>query len=413
MLLGQIDSAGLTSAPLIPINDQTIELEQSWEMSPSELLVNMGTGMLDDFYPSVAIASLMKILRDPTLNTYHAEVVQAVTYIFRALGIKSVPYIPQVIPSMIKVIRQSDPKLHDNLFPQLGVLISIVRQHIRNYLDDIFELIIEFWNAESPLQPTIIGLVENISMALGSEFKIYLPKLVPQILGVLSNDTSRDRHVTEIMLHALKTFGGTLSNYLNLVLHQIVALFDNSEVPARVSRSALECIDHLTDCLDFSPFASLIIHPLVRCLDKHPDLRPPAMDALASLVSQLGKKYLIFIPMVQEVLIKHKISHQKYDVLTARIEQGGDFDDSMAAYGRPKRSADSSIFENATSASSATPGRRPPTSANLAKLQEAWTVDRRVSKDDWLDWYNRLCSELLKASPSPALLACWKVGPTS
>ena len=190
MNIGQIDSATVTSAPLIPMSENN-DMEQSWEMSPSELLVNLGSGTLDEFYPSVAIATLMKIVRDPTLSQYHAEVVKAVTFIFRALGIKSVPYIPQVIPSMINVIRTSDVKFHDNLFRQLGILIGIVRQHIRKYLEDIFVLIRDFWTVDSPLQPTIIGLVENISTALGSEFKVYLPQLIPQILRVLAYDASK------------------------------------------------------------------------------------------------------------------------------------------------------------------------------------------------------------------------------
>lgn len=79
-------------------------MEQSYEMNPSEMLVNVGTtGTLDDFYPSVAIAALMKIIRDPTLSRHHTEVVKAVTFIFNALGIKAVPYIAQVIPSMMNV----------------------------------------------------------------------------------------------------------------------------------------------------------------------------------------------------------------------------------------------------------------------------------------------------------------------
>ena len=103
-------------------------MEQSYEMSPSEMLVNMGTGgTLDDFYPSVAIATLMKIIRDPTLERHHNEVVKAVTFIFKALGIKSVPYIAQVIPSMLNVIRSSEDTFRDFLFQQLGGLISIVR----------------------------------------------------------------------------------------------------------------------------------------------------------------------------------------------------------------------------------------------------------------------------------------------
>ncbi len=84
------------SSPQIPITEESNEMEQSWEMSPSELLVNMGTGSLEEFYPSVAIATLMRIVHDPTLSQHHTEVVQAVAYIFMALGIKSVPYIPQV-----------------------------------------------------------------------------------------------------------------------------------------------------------------------------------------------------------------------------------------------------------------------------------------------------------------------------
>ena len=129
MNTGQIDTASYQLAPLIPINDSTTEMEKSYEMSPSEMLVNMGTGgTLDDFYPSVAIATLMKIIRDPTLARHHSEVVRAVTMIFKALGIKSVPYIAQVIPSMLNVIRSSEDNFREILFKELGVLISIVRQ---------------------------------------------------------------------------------------------------------------------------------------------------------------------------------------------------------------------------------------------------------------------------------------------
>ena len=58
-------------------------------------------------------------------------------------------------------------------------------------------------------------------------------------------------------------------------------------------------------------------------LDQTPELRPAAMETLSSIVAQLGKKYAIFVPMVQKVLIKHKINHQSYDLLCARITEGG------------------------------------------------------------------------------------------
>ena len=38
---GQIDSASVQLAPLIPVTDSNAEMELSYEMSPSEMLVNI------------------------------------------------------------------------------------------------------------------------------------------------------------------------------------------------------------------------------------------------------------------------------------------------------------------------------------------------------------------------------------
>ena len=104
------------------------------------MLVNMNASSLEDFYPAIAIATLMKIIRDPSLSQHHTMVVQALTFIFKSLGIKCVPYLQQVMPAYLNVMRTSDT-CREFLFQQLGVIIAIVKQHIRNYLDDIFELI--------------------------------------------------------------------------------------------------------------------------------------------------------------------------------------------------------------------------------------------------------------------------------
>lgn len=61
-------------------------------------------------------------------------------------------------------------------------------------------------------------------------------------------------------------------------------------------RVALETLDRLTESLDFTDYASRIIHPIVRALDSTPDLRATAMDTLSSLVFQLGKKVAKAVP---------------------------------------------------------------------------------------------------------------------
>lgn len=50
----------------------------------------------EDYYPTVAINALMRVLRDPALASQHQAVISALMAIFRALGAASVPYLPKV-----------------------------------------------------------------------------------------------------------------------------------------------------------------------------------------------------------------------------------------------------------------------------------------------------------------------------
>ena len=68
-----------------------------------------------------------------------------------------------------------------------------------------------------------------------------------------------------------------------------------------LSRTALETIEKLSHTLDFTDHASQIIHALVHVLDQSPELRPAAMETLCRMMTQLGQRYKIFIPMVKKV----------------------------------------------------------------------------------------------------------------
>ncbi|PIK33483.1 putative serine/threonine-protein kinase mTOR-like [Apostichopus japonicus] len=119
-------------------------------------------------------------MKDPSLANHHTGVVQAITFIFKSLGVKCVQFLPQIMPTYIYVIRTCDPGIREFLFQQLGTIISIVKQHIRNYLDDIFDLI--------------------------------------------------------RLLNGVQRFGPNLDDYMHLLLPPIVKLFDSSEVPLPVRK---------------------------------------------------------------------------------------------------------------------------------------------------------------------------------
>ncbi|KAJ8022045.1 Serine/threonine-protein kinase mTOR [Holothuria leucospilota] len=378
--------------------------ETKTSQEASEMLVTLGSPNLEDFYPAVAIATLMRIMKDPSLANHHTGVVQAITFIFKSLEVKCVQFLPQIMPTYIYVIQTCDPGIREFLFQQLGTIISIVKQHIRNYLDDIFDLIRDFWTVNSPLQNTIILLVEQTVVALGGEFKLYLPRIIPMMLKVFMHDHSPNKTVTTKLLNGVQRFGPNLDDYMHLLLPPIVKLFDSSDVPLPVRKTALETIDKLSDTLDFTDFASRIIHPLVRTLDSTPELRGPAMDTLSSVVLQLGRKFMIFIPMVHKVLTKHRIHHQKYETLILKIAKGTTIveDELLQLRARQRRST---TRKDETASTDQTQHKKLPVS--ISNLSRAWSVHRLFSRDDWMEWLRRLSIELLKESPSHALRSCW------
>lgn len=87
--------------PLICIASKSDDLNT--DLTSNEMLVHMSSSTLEEYYLAMAIATLMRIIKDPTLSMHHAIVVQAVTFIFKSLGIKCVPYIAQVSISSEKL----------------------------------------------------------------------------------------------------------------------------------------------------------------------------------------------------------------------------------------------------------------------------------------------------------------------
>lgn len=142
-----------------------------------------------------------------------------------------------------------------------------------------------------------------------------------------------------------------------------------------VSRKALETVEHLADILNFSDFISRLVHPLVRTIDHCPELRIPALECLCPLVTQLGKNFRIFIPMVQKVLIKHKISYKRWDMLITQIESEGvlSSDTELSkSKSKPKHRDYSSLIDD--------PLMSQKLKVSEKNLQEAWKHSRAASK---------------------------------
>lgn len=248
----------------------------------------------DSYYAVVVIDTLMRIIKDPNLASIHKHVVDSVMGIYKTMGLSCLRFLEQVVTGILSIVDAAAPDTRKHYFSSLGVLISIVRSHIRPHLHDILLAVQIHWHESTS---TMISLIEQISRVLEGEFKMYLACILPLMLDLLEHDT-RER---ERVLQALVKFKSSAEEYMHLIIPAIVRVFKDSP-PSSSAKSAIEAIGKISRQVNISEFASQIIHPLAKILaSPEPSLKQSALDTLCALIYQMGPDFLNFVPMLNKV----------------------------------------------------------------------------------------------------------------
>jgi FKBP12-rapamycin complex-associated protein len=337
-------------------------------------------------------------LKDSSLVQHHAAVIEAIMNIFRTLGLECVSFLDRIIPAFLQVIRSATSTRLESYFNQLATLVSIVRQHIRNYLPSIVEILQEYWHTSPSLQTTILSLVEAISRSLEGEFKIYLAGLLPLMLGVLDKDNSAKRTPSERVMHAFLVFGASAEEYMHLIIPVIVRTFEKQGQPTFIRKQAIDTIGKISRQVNLNDYAAKIIHPLTRVLDMgEPVLRTAALDTLCALIQQLGKDYLHFMGTVNKTINQHQIQHSNYELLVSKLQKGEVLPQDLSSGAGFGDGADEATFADQST---------KKLEMNAIHLKAAWDTKGKSTKEDWQEWLRRFSTTLLTESPNHALRAC-------
>lgn len=185
----------------------------------------------DDFYPTVAVQALMRILRDSSLSNLHGMVMKAVMFIFNALGLKSIPFLKNIVPHILSTIKVCGQHgLREVLLQQVANLSAIVREHLRPYLPAIFEVVEEFWFTRH--LSALCSLVKRVAIAVPDDFNTYVPLLVRQILATIDSTDFNESTFKEqaerldLILQLIQGIKGVLGEYIHLVVPALVKLTD-------------------------------------------------------------------------------------------------------------------------------------------------------------------------------------------
>ena len=398
-----------------------------------DLTDSTGVQPHEEYYPTIAIASLLRILLDGRLSQHHHMCVRAMLFIYQTMGVKCVGFLPYVLPAVLAQVRAADSGGGREVYVQhLVGIVSIVRSHIKPYVEDVMALASEYWG-DSALIPTLLSLIEHMALSLRHEFQPQLAVLVPKLVSLLQ-DSAQSSTVVRV-LHALQIMctKGSYSASLHVLLPCLVRLCEQYELPESTRIECVECLAVLTASHSIVDHASRLIHPFARMLvSSGRDMSEAIMKVMCEAVQQLGYGFLFFEPMVS-ALVKGMDGREvsQYRQLVARLmaevkevrEKRGIIGDNaetpivlsyaaMEAFKpddpllSPAPSPPHQPAANDEKAAADLPPAIKRLHTNQPNLQRAWTAANRATKDDWNSWMRQFSIELLKESPSSALRAC-------
>lgn len=166
-----------------PVHSHLYETTATFvQPTPSSPEVARLTPSSDDFYPKAAFGELMNILRKPDLSVHHASTTQAIMFILKGLGMRCVPFLDDIIPYLLQMVRTCGTGLRESLLQQFAQLAGIVRHHLGPYLPEMLQLVELFWRDNTE---HVLVLMEEIALSASETIVPYIPRFLPLLLSSL------------------------------------------------------------------------------------------------------------------------------------------------------------------------------------------------------------------------------------
>jgi phosphatidylinositol kinase/protein kinase (PI-3 family) len=429
--------------------------EQSVMKSVSEPTVQQVERKLpssEDYYPHVAITELMKILRDNSLQIHHSSVTKTIMLIFESLGMRCVPFLDQIIPFLLQLVRTSGPGLRESLLQQFSRLVKIVKFHIMPYLGSLIEIIHDNWKDHLKY---VLALLEEIANTASEAFSNNVRTILPLLLSSLTvpkglNSSHLKSNPTllkplELTLNCINSLQYSLKAHIDIIIPALCKLLGQLQevggdsvvwqaatvksirIISAGSRGGLIEQMHMV--------VSKVVHSLVRTININYQYNVPAtspvytecINCIVTIGSKLGPRFSTFDAHILKSIVGKGIDISAYKKLSLDITNGnlpaygyndvdflpypsGSNQDNGALANVVTREDESDLLyvQGSFSLNESSGGVGLPRSLplNQQQLARAWDVSQRSTANDWNEWLRRLRVDLLRESPSPSLRAC-------
>jgi hypothetical protein len=256
----------------------------------------------DDFYHISALNALARVARDPILVAHHVIVARSLMLMMRCLGPKLFSHLDQIVPSFTAMARYAYDRgaigQAEAFTFDLVRIVAMSREKMALHAVLVVNLVCQHWTPNM----ANIYLLRILAQELGSDFRPFLPKVLPFIRQTVTRDESPEFLATSRVLQFITDCPHLLYGWFDYIVEPVTVIVVNTRAPIKVRNEALDCLVDLTFHMPVKPVAGLLIERIEQIL-VDVDLRVNALRLLSRVLALLGSDFILlgFFQTVNEV----------------------------------------------------------------------------------------------------------------
>lgn len=275
----------------------------------------------EQYFTSVAAASLMKIFNDDTLKEFYVEAVQALVTILSEPKMRMLSSFDQFVARLLTVLENSTDAQMATLLPHYARLIANSSHNTSPFLERSLRLIIDRF-CES-LQFPLIELIIAFLKALRDGFAKYASQTICLLIGCLDSSKISSLKISSRVLRAFSLVGIYAADLLYLIVPQICDAIECEQTLPLVRIEALSTLAFLASSVNLLPYLGPVMRGLaVGINSKEPQCQRAAMELLSNLLETHGAMFLKHSRPILRLVEQRGISDHQLHQVIEKINSG-------------------------------------------------------------------------------------------
>ena len=172
-----------------------------------------------------AVLSLMKILKDNTQQELSTRIINNLGQLIKSLSSDESNLIEIILPNIIEVIPKFDLSNQRTLFDNILIILNQFKNKVKDFLDDIIQLIKKFIINEN-FYEVITKILSRLFEEFVSEMEKYYQFFIPIFLSFIKTKKNNNKFISSLVeLFSLLTKNKNFSSYIGLILEELSMVY--------------------------------------------------------------------------------------------------------------------------------------------------------------------------------------------